>query len=761
MRTIYQFAALVIFAGNGLSQPTPELRGFILDPQGNAVPGATVRAYPADGGAANEAKTNREGAYFLTVAALGKYRVTASAVGFEEVEKTLDITGTVGLDLRFTKLLTNVEAIEVSERVVEPGIDLRNKEIFNRTLFTRDDQIFHTLGAGINMGQHSGGGKSLEVRRFGYNMDHGGVGGGLKIVIDNITQNMGSQGHGHGYLGSLKALSPELVEEVNLINGPFSALYGDFSGLGVVNIRTRDQMPDRYTARLQFGEFDTLRGFGAWSPQLKDSNALLAYEYSHTDGPYEKPLDYLRNNATAVWSKRVRPRDTLTLRGTGGINQYFAAGQLPVDEIEAGRLSPYGFIDPTEGGDQRMVTGALYWTHENNDGSLWRANGFVNRTLFDLWSNFTFFLNNEEDGDQFLQHDSRLAEGGSFLYQKPHNLFGGTAVATAGADYLDSQILIKLSDSVARVPTLLRTSANARVTNSSGYLQENFTFLQGKLQLGAGLRFDSFRFRVNDNLPTDESGTQWSNSWQPKFSLAYTPSRKVPFTFHANYGRGVTSANARAVVSNPDSPRVSTTDFYQLGTSHKWRRFSLSTSGFLIDRSNEQVWVADEGVTEFLGPSRSYGYEAKLGADLARFLTLYAGVTKVGNIFYKGTEPREYVDRAPHFTGFAGLTLSGWRGWSGSVRMRAINHYMLAGDEQNVTVPGHTVYDFSIARRINKWIELNFAVDNLLDKFYYETFERYTSRLFQQEAIERTHGTAGYPRTIAGGVTLRFGAKGD
>src|SRR5205823_1399824 len=91
------------------------------------------------------------------------------------------------------------------------------------------------------------GGKSLEIRRFGFNLDHGGVSGGLKVLVDDVQQNQATQGHGQGYLGSLKSLMPELVEEVNLINGPFSAEYGDFSGLGVVHIRTRETMPDVWT----------------------------------------------------------------------------------------------------------------------------------------------------------------------------------------------------------------------------------------------------------------------------------------------------------------------------------------------------------------------------------------------------------------------------------------------------------------------------------------------------------------------------------
>src|SRR6476469_9006912 len=158
----------------------------------------------------------------------------------------------------------------ITAKPVEPAVDRRNSEVFTRTLFSRDDQIFHVLDAGINAGQHESGGKSLEIRRFGFNLDHGGVSGGLKVLVDDVQQNQGTQGHGQGYLGALKSLTPELVEGVDIINGPFRAEYGDVSGLGVVHIRTRESMPDMWTVRLQGGSFGSERGFFGFSPSTKN-----------------------------------------------------------------------------------------------------------------------------------------------------------------------------------------------------------------------------------------------------------------------------------------------------------------------------------------------------------------------------------------------------------------------------------------------------------------------------------------------------------
>src|SRR5256714_7623152 len=153
------------------------------------------------------------------------------------------------------------EYVEVTASPGDTPVETYIGELYKRSLISRDDQLMQTLNAGINAGQHEGGGKSLEIRRFGFNLDHGGVNGGLKVLVDDVQQNQGTQGHGQGYLGALKSLTPELVQEVSIINGPFSAEYGDFSGLGVVHIRLRESLPDQWIARMQGGSFNTYRGF--------------------------------------------------------------------------------------------------------------------------------------------------------------------------------------------------------------------------------------------------------------------------------------------------------------------------------------------------------------------------------------------------------------------------------------------------------------------------------------------------------------------
>ena len=632
-------------------------------------------------------------------------------------------------------------SIVITAKPLEPAIDRRDSEIFTRTLFGRDDQLLHILGAGINAGQHEGGGKSLEIRRFGFNLDHGGVNGGLKILVDNVQQNQTTQGHGQGYLGSLKSLSPELVQEVSIINGPFSPEYGDFSGLGVVHIRLRESLPDKLTARFQGGSFNSTRGFLGWSPELNNADAVLAYEGSYTDGPFVNPLGYRRDNVSGAYVRRLSEKTSYGFKMNGGRNEFTSSGQIPTDVI----FDPFDAVDPTQGGIVHSGTIAAYLRREDSASGVLKVDGFISRSLFDLFSNFTYFLNDPVNGDRIQQHDSRLQEGANLQYTRPH----GFGIFTGGANFHDNQILVGLNE----------RKANAHVTNGAFYAQESVNLFANRVQIGAGLRFDQFRFDVRDRFDPAASGLQSAGRWQPKASIAYTPSHRVPLTFHANYGRGISTADARVIVQRPDSVRIANTDFFQFGSSHRIGRVSATTDIFLIDRSAEQVYLADDGTFEFMGPSRAYGGEVKLGVELNRFVSIYGGVTKVSNAFYRATLPREYVTNAPHFVANAGVTLSGWKGWSGSLRMRAINRYKLDGLDSSILASGHTVWDVGIARRIRRGVEFNLTIDNLTDRTYWETQNYYESRMFGQDPVSRIHATPGYPLTIMAGVTVRMFGK--
>jgi len=189
----------------------------------------------------------------------------------------------------------------------------------------------------------------------------------------------------------------------------------------------------------------------------------------------------------------------------------------------------------------------------------------------------------------------------------------------------------------------------------------------------------------------------------------------------------------------------------------KFGRVSVSADTFLIDHSNEMVYIPDDGSFEFKGPSRAYGYEAKTSLELTHHLSLNGGLTKVGNAFYRGGGHRVYVDSAPHMTANAALTLTAWQGWSASLRMRAINHYRLDGDDPSIAATGSTVWDLSLSRQLKHGVECSLSFDNLLNKNYYETQNYFESRVSPDApVVARIHATPGYPFSAVAGLTYRL-----
>jgi outer membrane receptor protein involved in Fe transport len=740
-------------------QSRSELTGVIVTPNNEAVEGATVIL---SGTLEKQRTVSDANGNFCLPLPSGPFTLRVEGKYISPQERSFSPGNSVAnLTFMVNFLIPPVhESLVIEATALDPSIDRRNDVVYKSTLFSRDDQVLQTLDAGINAGQHEGGGKSLEIRRFGFNLDHGGVNGGLKVLVDDVQQNQGTQGHGQGYLGQLKSLTPELVQDVNILNGPFSPEYGDFSGLGVVHIHLKESLPDRTTLRLQGGSFGSFRTFLAYSPQLENADSFIAYEGSRTDGPFLNPLRYKRDNVTSKYTWKMNESEALGFKLNLGRNDFYSSGQIPLDEVSAGRLDRFGFIDPEDGGRVRSATLGTYYRKEWKTGGILKLDGFVARSLFDLYSNFTFFLNDVVNGDGIQQHDSRLQEGANTQYLHPFKIAGRHALLVGGTNFHANQINVGLYLRVMRNLIGVTTRANVHVTNGAGYLQQSVDFWNGRLQINGGLRYDYFQYNGADRIDPLLSGVQDASRVQPKANLALTPSSRLPFTLHLNYGRGISSQDARGVVQRPSAPRLSTTDFYQAGTSHNWRRFSLSTDMFLIDRSNEQVYIPDDGSLEFKGPSRSYGFEAKTSVQLTRHLAFNGGITKVTNAFYRGTFPRVYVDSAPHEVSNAGLTMAGWKGFTGSLRFRHIGNYRLDGENASIRASGLTVLDYGMAKQLRRWVDFNLSVDNLTNKTYYETQNYFESRLSPQDPIvARIHGTPGYPITVTVGLTFRPSSK--
>ena len=201
-----------------------------------------------------------------------------------------------------------------------------------------------------------------------------------------------------------------------------------------------------------------------------------------------------------------------------------------------------------------MKLGAFstYYSKSFANGDTLKVDGFLGRSLFDLYSNFTFFLNDPVHGDAFQQHDSRLQQGANVQYTHVHKLGSIAASVISGINFHDNEINVGLYPREGRVPTGVTTRANAHVTNEAGYAQETLSFWRGRLLVGGGLRFDEFRYNVQDRVSPGAGGLQYAGRWQGKGNVAFKPAPGVPLRF-TSITVEASTASTRAALSSTSS----------------------------------------------------------------------------------------------------------------------------------------------------------------------------------------------------------------
>ena len=118
------------------------------------------------------------------------------------------------------------------------------------------------------------------------------------------------------------------------------------------------------------------------------------------------------------------------------------------------------------------------------------------------------------------------------------------------------------------------------------------------------------------------------------------------------------------------------------------------------------------------------------------------------------------VDSAPHTVANAALVFNELKGFNFSFNWRHISNYRLDGEDTSIKAAGHDVIDFSLVKRLAKNIEVNFGIDNLFNKRYYETQNYFESRTAPgADVVSRIHATPGYPFSVYAGITFRLGSK--
>jgi len=451
---------------------------------------------------------------------------------------------------------------------------------------------------GLVVTQHSGSGKANQYFMRGFNLDHGTD---FSASLDGVPLNMRTHAHGQGYL-DLNAVTPELLERIEYRKGTYFADVGDFSAAGTTAFESFQSAPASY-AEVWGGEHGYYRMLGLQS--LGDTSYLAA-DLTASDGPWVnherlRKANVLGHFGVADW----------TVTAIGYFNEWNSTDQIPLRAVQSGAISRLGNIDPTDGGH----TSRIILSTRNGNLSGWDTVAYVQKYDLKLWSNFTFFLDDPVNGDQFEQADDRWVLGGS-TSKTWMNVVDDWDIR-AGAEFRDDII-----DNVALYHTMNRARIGTvradKVNEYSGALWAQGSREFGPLRATMGARLDAIGTNVTADNPLN-SGSASDATFSPKLTLAWRASDALEF--YADAGRGFHSNDARGATETVSPQTGLPTDRVNLiapavgaETGARWEAqgFTASLTVFGLHLDSELIYTGDAGDTESASASERFGSEVLL-----------------------------------------------------------------------------------------------------------------------------------------------------
>ena len=404
---------------------------------------------------------------------------------------------------------------------------------------SRPGEVLETV-PGLVVSQHSGEGKANQYYLRGFNLDHGTD---FAVSVAGIPVNMPTHGHGQGW-SDVNFLIPELVSGVQFKKGPYYAEEGDFSTAGAANINYVNTL-ERPLLRLTAGSNRFGRMLAAASPKLAAGNLLVALETGSADGPWENPENYRRLNGVVRYS-RGDTRQGLAVTFMGYDAKWTATDQVPERAVSDGLISRFGTLDASDGGETHRYTLSAE-VQRSGTASTTKVLGFAMDYGLDLFSNFTYALNDPVNGDQFEQVDNRRVFGVRASHRRRGRLLGRAIEHSFGLQARHDRIG-PLGLFSTRKRQRLSTTREDRVNQTStGVYYQGELELTDRFRVATGLRGDLYHFDVRSNLP-ENAGTESAGLLSPKLGVAFAPSTKVElygnfgFGYHSNDARGTTIA---------------------------------------------------------------------------------------------------------------------------------------------------------------------------------------------------------------------------
>lgn len=640
-------------------------------------------------------------------------------------------------------------AISASEGIVgQEELDIRPR--------LRTGEVLEVV-PGLIVTQHSGTGKSNQMFLRGFNLDHGTD---FSTSIDGMPINMPSHGHGQGYT-DLNFLIPELIESVEFRKGPYHAAVGDFSSTGSAHLSTFRVLPESML-KIGAGQDGYRRILVADSVDVATGSLLYAAQGHVYDGPWvDIKEDLKRLNGILRYSKQSASGVEWDVMLMGYDANWNSPDQIAKRAIDTGVVDRLGSLDPTIGGEtSRYSLSGSMLRPLANDRQL-HAHIYAIDYDLDLFSNFTYFLDDPVNGDQFEQVDRRTVLGGDVSYLwSASNRFDSTYTLgmSLRRDNIDEVALFHTQDQ-RRLATV---RSDEVVQSSLGVYFQAETRWNERWRTQLGIRADFYDFSVRSNLSANSGDTN-DAILAPKLSVVYAldSDSEMYFSmgrgFHSNDARGTTiqvDPNTGTPVERVD-PLVASNGAELGYRTFLDERLNLSMSLWYLELDSELLFVGDAGITEPSRPSRRYGIELPIYYRLGNWifdLELALTNSRYVDDEAAGDEIPGSIERVIA----AGVAVQYPNGIYGSLRARHFGDRPLIEDG-GVRSEASTVLGLMLGYRRDS-LDFRVEVLNLLDASDQDIAYYYASRLAGEPAggVEDVHLHPMEPRTVRAAITWNF-----
>ncbi len=576
--------------------------------------------------------------------------------------------------------------------------------------------------------QHAGAGKANQYFLRGFNLDHGTD---FATSVAGMPVNLRAHAHGQGYM-DLNFVIPELVSRVDYLKGPYFASEGDFATAGAARIDYFRKMHGDL-AELTAGSHEYARALFAGSSAAGPGQFVYGLEAYHDNGPWDVAENYRKYNAVLRYTVPVGDGHWgLTAMAYNGI--WAATNQVPQRAVDEGLIGRFGSLDPSDGGTSHRYSLSADYEASVGAGHLVSTAYGISYYL-NMYSDFTFFLNDPAHGDQVDQRDDRRILGWNGSWSRYDELLGKSVQNSVGWDIRqDRATPIGLYDTERRIRLDTVREDNVRETSYSLWV-ENQAQWNSWLRSIVGLRGESYEFAVDSNI-AQNSGRRTAGLGLPKISLLFGPWQKSELYvnagegFHSNDGRGVVATVDPKTLERIDSstPLVRGKGAEVGARTEDVPGLQSSLSIWYLALDSELVFSGDTGTSEPGRPSKRYGVEWSNHYTPRPWLLLDLDLAWTRARFSDDDPAGDHIPEALQVTAQGGITLRNLGPWTASLFYRYFGPRDLIEDG-SVKSGSTRIFNLQASYRLGPKARIRFDIFNLLDARADDVTYYYVSRL--------------------------------